>query len=144
MPKRKVHIYKNIDWQTILFYVLLLLVGWLNIYSADYNPEIVNEGLTKADLQLIWIGVSALSAFVILTIDSEVYQIFAYLIYALFIVILIATIFLAPDIKGSHSWLVLGPIRIQPAEFAKFATALALAKLMRYLKIGRASCRERV
>ena len=130
MPKRKVHIYKNIDWQTILFYVLLLFVGWLNIYSADYNPEIVNEGLTRADLQLIWIGVSALSAFVILTIDSKVYQIFAYLIYALFIVILIATIFLAPDIKGSHSWLVLGPIRIQPAEFAKFATALALAKLM--------------
>lgn len=130
MPKRKVHIYKNIDWQTILFYILLLLVGWLNIYSADYNPEVVNEGLTKADLQLIWIGVSALSAFVILTIDSKVYQIFAYLIYALFIVILIATIFLAPDIKGSHSWLVLGPIRIQPAEFAKFATALALAKLM--------------
>lgn len=130
MPKRKVHIYKNIDWQTILFYVLLLLVGWLNIYSADYNPEIVNEGLTRADLQLIRIGVSALSAFVILTIDSKVYQIFAYLIYALFIVILIATIFLAPDIKGSHSWLVLGPIRIQPAEFAKFATALSLAKLM--------------
>mgnify|MGYP000211181391 CR=1 FL=1 len=63
-------------------------------------------------------------------LESEFFDVFAYLIYAGVIVLLIATIFLAPNIKGSHSWLVLGPVRLQPAEFAKFATALAVAKLM--------------
>ena len=68
--------------------------------------------------------------FIILMLESDFFDVFAYLIYAAVIVLLIATIFLAPDIKGSHSWLKLGALRIQPAEFAKFATALAVAKFM--------------
>lgn len=79
---------------------------------------------------MIWIGTSLALIFVILMLESDFFDIFAYLIYACVIVLLIATIFLAPNIKGSHSWLVLGPIRLQPAELAKFATALAVAKFM--------------
>lgn len=78
----------------------------------------------------MWMGLSVGLIFVLLMLESEFFDVFAYLIYAGFIVLLIATIFLAPNIKGSHSWLVLGPVRLQPAEFAKFATALAVAKLM--------------
>ena len=79
---------------------------------------------------MIWIGTSLALIFVILMLESDFFDIFAYLIYACVIVLLIATIFLAPNIKGSHSWLVLGPIRLQPAELAKFATTLAVAKFM--------------
>ena len=80
--------------------------------------------------QLMWVGVSMVVIFIILMLESDFFDVFAYLIYAAVIVLLIATIFLAPDIKGSHSWLKLGALRIQPAEFAKFATALAVAKFM--------------
>ena len=80
--------------------------------------------------QLMWIALSFVIIFVILMLDSSLYDILAYFIYAAVILLLVATIFMAPDIKGSHSWLVLGPLRLQPAEFAKFATALAVSKLM--------------
>ena len=76
----------------------------------------------------MWIGLSLMLAFMILMVDFRVYEAYAYLFYGILILLLIATIFLAPDIKGSHSWLVLGPVSLQPAEFAKFATALALAR----------------
>jgi rod shape determining protein RodA len=78
----------------------------------------------------VWISLSFVLIFVIMMLESDFYNIFAYIIYAFVVLLLIATIFLSPDIKGSHSWLVLGPLRLQPAEFAKFATALAIAKLM--------------
>ena len=78
----------------------------------------------------MWMGISLCVAFSILMIERDFFEVFAYLIYAGILLLLVATIFLAPDIKGSHSWLVLGPIRLQPAEFAKFATALAVARLM--------------
>lgn len=111
---------------------MMIVAGWFAICGASY--EFDNVGLFdpsgRPGSQLIWIGLSFIIIFIILMLDSEFFDVFAYLIYAAVIVLLIATIFLAPNIKGSHSWLVLGPIRLQPAEFAKFATALAVAKLM--------------
>ena len=77
----------------------------------------------------MWIGISAVISLVILLVDRRIYETYAYPLYVLLLFILLMTVFIAPDIKGSHSWLVLGPISLQPAEFAKFATALALAKL---------------
>lgn len=79
--------------------------------------------------QFLWIGLSLVLGCVILLLDYRIYEAYAYPIYGTVILILIATIFLAPDIKGSRSWLVFGPVSLQPAEFGKFATALALAKL---------------
>ena len=121
-----------IDWWTVLFYVLLVVAGWFSICGASY--EFDNAGLFdpsgRPGMQLVWMGLSVVLIFVILMLESEVYDVFAYLMYAAVILLLVVTIFIAPDIKGSHSWLVLGPIRLQPAEFAKFATALAVAKRM--------------
>ena len=79
--------------------------------------------------QFLWIGLSVVIGGVILLLDARLFEAYAYPIYGIVIIILIATIFLAPDIKGSRSWLVFGPVSLQPAEFGKFATALALARL---------------
>lgn len=129
---RKTEIWKTVDWLTIILYVVLVVAGWFSICGASY--EFDNVGLFdpsgRPGSQLMWMGLSVGLIIVLLMLESEFFDVFAYLIYAGFIVLLIATIFLAPNIKGSHSWLVLGPVRLQPAEFAKFATALAVAKLM--------------
>ncbi len=81
-------------------------------------------------MQIVWIGTSICLGFVLLMLDDRFYDTFAYIIYAILLLLLFATIFNPHEIKGSRSWLVLGPLRLQPAEFAKFATALAVAKLM--------------
>lgn len=132
MRYRKTEIWKSVDWFTILLYLLMIVAGWFSICGASY--EFDNVGLFdlagRPGSQLLWMGLSVALIFVILMLESDFFDVFAYLIYALVIVLLVATIFLAPNIKGSHSWLVLGPIRLQPAEFAKFATALAVARFM--------------
>jgi len=81
-------------------------------------------------MQIVWIGTSIMLGFVILMLDDRFYDTFSYIIYGLLLLLLFITIFNPHSIKGSRSWLVLGPLRLQPAEFAKFATALALAKFM--------------
>jgi rod shape determining protein RodA len=107
--------------------------GWISICGASYdfdNPQFFSASV-RPGMQLIWIGSSAAIIFVVMMLDKNFFETFAFPIYGFIILLLIATIFLAPDIKGSHSWLVITPsIRLQPAEFAKFATALALAKFM--------------
>ena len=110
----------------------MVIAGWFSICGASY--EFDNTGLFdpsgRPGMQMIWIATSFVLIFILLMLESDFFEIFAYLIYAVVIVLLVVTIFVAPNIKGSHSWLVLGPIRLQPAELAKFATALALAKFM--------------
>ena len=81
-------------------------------------------------MQLIWMASSMAIIFILLMLESDFFEIFAYLIYAVVLALLIVTIFVAPNIKGSHSWLVIGSIQFQPAELAKFATALAVARFM--------------
>ena len=84
-------------------------------------------------MQLIWMGLSGVLIFLILLSDVGWFETFAPIFYLVMMGLLLVTIFIAPDIKGSHSWLVLGPMRLQPAEFAKIATALMLATtLSRY------------
>lgn len=124
----------SVDWFVIAIYFVLVMCGWFSIYGASYQYEHATSMLdlsTRAGLQLKWIGTSFLIGFILLKLDSNIYDIFAYFIYAFFIVLLFITIFLAPDIKGSRSWLVItDSIRLQPAEFAKFAVGLALARFM--------------
>ncbi|MDH6305476.1 rod shape determining protein RodA [Parabacteroides sp. PF5-5] len=132
MPYKKISIWRSIDWITILLYVIMIVAGWFSICGASYEYD--NVGLFdpsgRPGSQLIWIGLSFVLIFIILMLDADFYSVFSYLIYGMIILLLIATVFLAPEIKGSRSWLVIGPLRLQPAEFAKFATALALAKCM--------------
>lgn len=123
---------KSIDWITILLYFIMVVAGAVCIYAATYNYDKAGSMFDFAEFsgkQFLWAGLSFVLGLVLLLIDRRVYEAYAYPIYGILVLVLIATIFLAHDIKGSRSWLVLGPVSLQPAEFAKFATALALAKL---------------
>lgn len=122
----------RIDWKTILVFVLLVFIGWLNIYAAVYN-EALSGGFdlsSRYGMQLIWIGISAVVAMVILLIDDIYYHLLAYPFYGLMMVVLVLTLFVGKEVNGAKSWLALGPIAVQPAEFMKLATALALARVM--------------
>ena len=132
MAIRNVSLWRSIDWFTIILYFALVLCGWLSIRGATYdfsNPEYLSFS-THTGKQLVWIGCAIVLAIVLLNIERKYYEMLAYPIYIAFVLLLFVTIFVAPDINGSHSWLVLGPIRIQPAEFSKFATALCLSRLL--------------
>ena len=133
MPYRRNNIWKTLDWWTVVLYLVLVLIGWFNIYASTYDYDRVGmfDLSGRSGQQMIWIYTSLFLALVILLTDSDLFDIFAYWAYVLLIILLIATIFLAPEIKGSRSWLRFGTwFQIQPAEFAKFAVALALAKLL--------------
>ncbi|MCH5307928.1 MAG: rod shape-determining protein RodA [Prevotella sp.] len=129
---RQQSVLRSIDWWTIAIYVGLLIFGWISVCGASYSygeTDIFSLS-TRSGMQIVWIGTSIMLGFVILMLDDRFYNTFAYIIYALLLLLLFATIFNPHTIKGSRSWLVLGPLRLQPAEFAKFATALALSKLI--------------
>ena len=130
--RRSTSVLKSLDWWTIGIYLALLTFGWISVCGASYtygDTDIFSLS-TRSGMQIVWIGTSITLGFVILMLDDRFYDTFSYIIYGLLLVLLFATIFNPHSIKGSRSWLVLGPLRLQPAEFAKFATALALAKLM--------------
>ena len=129
---RQPSVLRSLDWWTIGIYLALLTFGWISVCGASYtygDNDIFSLG-TRSGMQIIWIGTSIALGFVILMLDDRFYDTFSYVIYGVLILLLFATIFNPHSIKGSHSWLVLGPLRLQPAEFGKFATALAVAKFM--------------
>lgn len=125
-------IWKSVDWFTIFIYVVLVTFGWISICGAsyDYGDFDFFSFDTRAGKQLVWIGCSLVLGFIILMLEEKLYDWFAYLLYAAMMLLLLATPFLAEDTKGSYSWIKFGSISLQPAEFAKFATAVALAKFM--------------
>ena len=122
----------SLDWWTIAIYIALLCLGWVSVCGAsyDFSDTDIFSLSTRSGMQIVWIGTSLILALVILLLDDRYYDTFAYLAYALLMLLLFATIFNTHEIKGSRSWLVMGPVRLQPAEFAKFATALAISKYM--------------
>ena len=132
MGYRKDSIWKAVDWWTIGLYLILLVCGWFSVCGASYDygePNFLDFG-TRAGKQLMWMGCSLCLGFVLLMLEDKFYDTYAYLIYGILLLLLFGTIFNPHEIKGSRSWIVLGPVSLQPAEFAKFATALALAKFM--------------
>lgn len=132
MVTRNVSLWKTLDWVTIVIYLLLIVGGWFSVCGAsyDYGDRDFLDFSTRAGKQFMWIICSFGLGFVLLMLEDRMYDMFSYLIYIGMILLLIVTIFIAPDTKGSRSWLILGPVSLQPAEFAKFATALVLAKFM--------------
>ena len=125
-------ILKSLDWWTVGIYIALLIFGWISVCGASYTygDNDIFSLSARSGMQIVWIGTSITLGFVLLMLDNRIYDTFAYVIYAVLLLLLFATIFNPHEIKGSRSWLVLGPLRLQPAEFAKFATALAISKLM--------------
>lgn len=130
--QRNTNLKYALDWTVVGIYLFLVIFGWLNIYAAsyDFDQSSLVDFNNRAGKQFVWILSGIGLAGVILLLDSRLYNYFSYVFYAIVVLLLIATIFLATDIKGSRSWLVFGPVSFQPAELAKTATALALARFM--------------
>jgi len=130
-------VFYGVDRIAVLLYILLVIMGWLNIYAAVYDEEhqSIFDTSQKYGKQLIWIGGSTIIAFCILLIDANFYTAFAYFFYGFLLVLNILVVFLGREVKGSHSWFRFGDVGIQPAEFMKFATNLALAKYLSNVNI---------
>lgn len=129
MRERK-NVFNNIDWTLIILYLVLVLLGWVNIYAAVYNEEHksifdISQSYGK---QMIWIASSLFLGLVILLTDARFFSTFAYIIYGLTIFSLVVVLAVGSEISGSKSWFQIGSFGLQPAEFAKFATNLALAR----------------
>ena len=123
----------NIDWRSVAIYMALIVMGWLNIYASLYDDTqtFAFDLHQRYVMQLLWIGVSLAVALVILLLDDKYYHILAYPIYAVCLLVMAATLTpLGKEINGAKAWLVFGPIALQPTEFMKFATSLALARYM--------------
>jgi len=125
-------VWRSLDWLVFTLYLMLALAGCLSIYGASYDFD--NAGFfnfnQRSGMQLVWLGSSLFIGICILLIDANNFFSWSFVIYIGIIGLLLLTVVLGTDVKGSHSWLVLGPVRIQPAEFAKFAVALLLARYM--------------
>ena len=131
MAKRN-NLWANIDWVIILLFLLLVFMGWLNIYAAVYNEEFqsIFDTSQRYGKQLIWIGAAFVIGFVILLIDTNFYVFFSYIFYGILIILLMLVLMVGKEINGARSWFVIGGFGFQPSEFMKFATALVLARYM--------------
>jgi rod shape determining protein RodA len=130
-------VFEHIDWWLVIIFLLLVIMGWVNIYAAvfDENHGSILDMHVKYGKQLGWIIAALFLGLIVLLIDGKFFSQFAYLIYIFCIVLLIAVIFMGKEISGSKSWFQFAGIAIQPGEFAKMATALALSKFLSKIEI---------
>jgi rod shape determining protein RodA len=130
--RERYSVFAHIDWWLVVIFLLLVTIGWINIYASvfDENHISIVDMHVKYGKQMAWVLAAIFLGFFILLIDGKFFSHFAYLIYIIFIVLLIAVIFVGKEIYGSKSWFQFAGIALQPGEFAKMATALALAKFL--------------
>ena len=130
--KRSLNIWYGIDKISILIFLLLIVAGWFNIYAAVYNEEHkqILDMSQRYGKQFIWILATLVIAFFIVIIDNRFYFFFAWFIYAGLMLVLIMLLVVGNEINGARSWFELGSFGLQPSEFAKFGTALALAAFL--------------
>ena len=133
---------KSVDWKLVIYYLLLVVIGWVNIYASIQNeePSSIFDVNHRCGMQLIWI-VSALvlAGIILFLINPRIYEGFSLPIYLFVLFLLVAVIFLGVEINGSNSWFDFGPVKFQPAEISKISTSLMLAAVMSQLgyRIGR-------
>jgi len=139
-------IFSNIDKASILLYAILMLFGWVNIYASQYNEDTVMilDFSTRYGKQLLFIGIASFVAFLILIIDWKFFYSLSYLFYLTIILLLIGILFKGGITGGATSWFELGSFKFQPSEFAKFTTALALAKYYNTLRVKRISLQDKL
>lgn len=130
--RRITNIWLNLDWITVILYLLLVVLGWCNIYAAVYNEQHQSmlDFSQRYGMQLLWIVGSLIACVMVLYIEVNFFTFFAYLIYFLALVLLLAVLFFAKEVNGAKSWFAIGSFRMQPTEFAKLAVCLALAKYL--------------
>ncbi len=126
-------IFLSLDWLTISMYLAMIIWGWFSVCGASYDfahPDVFSFN-SNSGKQLVWIGTSILLAASLLFVEKSFYEKSAYFVYFMMMMLLILTLFIAQDTKGSRSWIALGStIKLQPAEFTKFAVALTLGVFM--------------
>ena len=124
---------QKIDLVSALLFGVLVLAGWLNIYAAEYDPEL-NQGIfdfsTSTGKQFIWICTSLLIITIISFFDFKIFDSFSYIVYGVVVALLLFVLLGGKEVAGSRSWIGIGGFGLQPSEFAKFATALAIAKFL--------------
>jgi rod shape determining protein RodA len=144
--KDEKNIFRNIDWRVVSMYLALVLIGWINIYAAVFNEQ--HRSILDMDQpygrQVIWIGTSLVIALFIMVTDAKVFNAFAYPTYGIVLLTLVAVLFAGSEVAGSKSWFKIGSFALQPAEFGKFATNLALARFMGSLDFDIRKLRNRI
>ena len=134
------------DWPTIFIYIALVVIGWVNIYSASYNTTSTaffdfSQVYVK---QLVWISLSLILIPFILTVEAKFYERFSSIIYIISLISLVGLFVLGKNVNGATSWYFLGGFSIQPSEFAKAATALALAKYVSDIQTDLKSFKDQI
>ncbi|MDO5759741.1 MAG: rod shape-determining protein RodA [Bacteroidota bacterium] len=137
MDKKTHGIIRNIEWKVVIAFLFLVLTGWISIYAAVYDGEHSNifDFSCRYGKQLVWIGASLIIAFFVLIIDPKFFSQTSFLIYAICIAMLLVVLVTGSVTKGARSWLGVGDFGIQPSEFAKMSTALALAKYLSTINV---------
>ncbi len=139
-------ILQHIDRVTVFLFLALAVIGWINIYAAVYNEDhsSIFDFSQRYGKQLIWIFAAIGIALVIIIIDASFFNTFAYLIYGISMISLVAVLVAGTEIAGSKSWFQFGGVAIQPAEFAKFATCLAVARYLSTFNVSLKRFRTKV
>ena len=133
---------KTIDWSLVICWLIMILIGWVNIYASVHSsePSSIFDWSSRSGKQFVWMASALVIALIILfAIPPRFYEGFSVFIYIFVIGLLVSVIFLGIEVKGSRSWFEFGPIRFQPAEISKIATSMLLATYMSQLgyRIGR-------
>ncbi len=144
--RRYGNIFANVDWVSIMLYLALVFIGWINIYAAVYNEDhhSILDVSQRYGKQLIWIGFALILALIILMLEGQFFTSFAFPIYGVVMFSLIAVLLVGATTNGATSWFEIGDFKIQPSEFAKFATILALAKYLSMLSINMRDIKTKV
>jgi rod shape determining protein RodA len=131
VPRREEIITHKVDSVTVMLYCVMVFWGWLNIYSASYSE---NQSIFDFDInsgrQLVFIISGSILILAILIIDMRFYETFAYIIYGAIMFLLLLVPIIGKEVGGNRAWLGVGSFGVQPSEFAKFATALAVGKFI--------------
>lgn len=131
--RRSDSIVSKLDWITVLLFFLIVILGWLNIYAAVYDESAAQNIFSttlNSGRQLIFIAASVVIVIAILVVDFKFYDTFGYFIFGGIMFLLLFVLVFGREVAGSKSWFEIGAFRLQPSEFAKFATALAVAKFI--------------
>lgn len=130
MVEKKDNVWDNVDWITIGIYLAMMFIGWINIYAAVYNEDhkSIMDMTQRYGKQLMWIGAAIFIAMLMINTDSKFFVTFAFPIYLALVFILLVVLIVGSEIKGARSWIQLGNFSLQPSEFMKMGTALALSR----------------
>lgn len=146
MRRSRASIFGNIDWVTVIIFMLLALMGWLNIYAAAYNEAYPSPFSPNMEYgkQFIWIGVSLILAFAIMQIEGSFFERFSSVFYLIVVILLVLVLLIGKEVNGAKAWFGVGSFGIQPSEFSKFATSLVLASYISQAKVRFRSLKTRV